>query len=446
MMTAWPLIVRQFMPGMGFAQAAGEGASAQEAFNAARLAMVANRNYQVADMPGISPAVSPAPRTGRPAVGKSDADGEFMDAAARLKAKYSKSKSLVHRFSTDDDYRWPLDLHPGGSDRQRKAPNDQDTLKIFPFQHPGQYLAIVHIDGNSLGQRLMSLGASESAKKDFIGTYKKFSDAIEACTSAAAAKATTDVLLPNSEKFIVPARPIVLGGDDLTLIVRADLAIDFVRVFLAQFEIETTKTLKGMGLTGMTACAGIAYVKPTYPFHLGHEIAESLCGRAKTFSKKIAAIPSSLCFTRITNSLEDESTDDALTLGAYALKADLGLPAIGALLDLHTWSQKAGATSRFRALLGLAASDPDCVAADYARWRTLTAQREARDVESGAGSGATLDEFDCQVGTLIAAAKPTADSNFTLKTLGDLLTLVATNTNSTSTKKTDANSKEAAHG
>src|SRR5699024_9474010 len=52
---------------------------------------------------------------------------------------------------------------------------------------------------------------------------------------------------------------------------------------------------------GLTACAGIAYIKANYPFHYGVTLAESLCQEAKNRSKKIdnKHSPSSLMFHKV---------------------------------------------------------------------------------------------------------------------------------------------------
>ena len=438
--SAWPMVVRQFMPGLAFSQSAGCGALEKQAFANARAAMLSDRNHAVAAVPGISPAVALAPRTARPASYK--VKGELTDTASRSKSKYSDGKKLIERFCKDRDYHWPIDLHPGGSARLGQNQFHEENCNEFPFQHPGQYLAVIHIDGNSLGQRLRGLDdvAGSPGKANYVECFKNFSSAIEDSTSAAATAATTEVLLPNSDRYIVPARPIVLGGDDLTVIVRADLALGFVAAFLKHFECETAARLELLGLDGMTACAGIAYVKPTYPFHLAHEIAESLCSKAKSYSKQIRSVPSSICFSRTTNSLVDVGAFVHSSLGAYALDEETTLPAIGALLDLIEWVSQANASSRFRALLGLAASEQHNLRSDYERWRYLTLQREDRDDRdsrrSGIACSATLANFDNLLQKVNLASQPAVSESTDFAALSDLLTLIAVK-NVTATRRTN---------
>ena len=89
-------------------------------------------------------------------------------------------------------------------------------------------------------------------------------------------------------------RPIVLSGDDHTLICRADLAIPYVEKFISLFEKYTEEKL-GDKLNGvfagdrdrkLSACAGIVFIKSSYPFYYGYQLAEELCGKAKKDTKE----------------------------------------------------------------------------------------------------------------------------------------------------------------
>lgn len=57
----------------------------------------------------------------------------------------------------------------------------------------------------------------------------------------------------------------------------------------------------------LTACAGIAYVKESYPFHYAVDLSEKLCKEAKGFSKdktkfNVVVPPSSLSFYKVQDS------------------------------------------------------------------------------------------------------------------------------------------------
>jgi hypothetical protein len=88
--------------------------------------------------------------------------------------------------------------------------------------------------------------------------------------------------------------------------------MEFTKLFLTEFEeqckvnLQFLKTLIGDKYM-LTACAGIAYVKESYPFHYAVNLSEKLCKEAKTFSKnkdKFASDipPSSLSFYKVQDS------------------------------------------------------------------------------------------------------------------------------------------------
>ena len=108
---------------------------------------------------------------------------------------------------------------------------------------------------------------------------------------------------------MIPIRPIVLGGDDLTVICRADIALDYVTTFMAEFERQT----EHMGRK-LTACAGIAYIKSSFPFYYGYELAEALCSVAKKDAKAFNAslAPSCLMFHKVQDSFVEDYNDIVL--------------------------------------------------------------------------------------------------------------------------------------
>jgi hypothetical protein len=57
----------------------------------------------------------------------------------------------------------------------------------------------------------------------------RLSKKIEHAMTAAAQRPTAATITPVARNGVMPARPILLGGDDLTMIVRADRAIPFAR-------------------------------------------------------------------------------------------------------------------------------------------------------------------------------------------------------------------------
>lgn len=189
------------------------------------------------------------------------------------------------------------------------------------------YIAVIHADGNNLGKILQQLSDNFESKEDsqIKRAYRYFSKAIDEATIESAQKAFYETF--NTEVWesiiycnnpTVPFRPIVLSGDDLTVLCEAKYAIKFTKIFLQSFVIKSEEKIKeyltkiepienrfDLNIERLTACAGIAFIKNKYPFHYAVSLAEELCGAAKKESKRIQKeneltdVPSSLAFYKV---------------------------------------------------------------------------------------------------------------------------------------------------
>lgn len=220
------------------------------------------------------------------------------------------------------------------------------------------WLAVIHADGNNLGKIIQGIAKSLEMRKDpsksVKAAYREFSTNLDKATVAAAQSSFGKIILKDdyinkSGKF--PIRPIVIGGDDLTVICRADLAIKFTKVFLTEFQRQTKDKLSNLAakyklddlVNGLTACAGIAFVKPKYPFHYAADLAEELCGQAKKISKlEPGNVPASLAFYKVrstfvdsfaeTSKREARAGDISLEYGPYAVDDGTSMPTVDELL------------------------------------------------------------------------------------------------------------------
>ena len=209
--------------------------------------------------------------------------------------------------------------------------SDKVAYDINKITDQNNWIAIIHADGNGLGQVVQKVGTNP-------GLFKKFSVNLDKATTFAAQKAYQRLNLTVKDKERIPIRPVVLNGDDLTMICRADIALDFTSYFLEEFEYatgsekqsnesnpdssikETRKELQNIlhsnkvfkdGSTHLSACAGIAYIKSSYPFYYGYELAETLCTEAKREAKTISGgmeklPPSCLMFHKVQSSFVEE--------------------------------------------------------------------------------------------------------------------------------------------
>lgn len=211
-----------------------------------------------------------AHRTGDAATLKKDADGKLTDIVTGLKFTNADSKALETKTKLDN-VSYPSEFSAIAKDGKHS------------------WLALVHIDGNGMGNRINEI-ITNSEKNIVFEKLRLFSEAVGKSTIDAyksAVKAIIPLVDENYSKnkpIELPMRPIILGGDDLTVIIRADLALKFTEIFLTEFENQTK--LKIDGGIGLTACAGIAFVKEKFPFHYSAQLAEELCGFAKDVSKR----------------------------------------------------------------------------------------------------------------------------------------------------------------
>ncbi|NJL06399.1 MAG: hypothetical protein HC911_16135 [Chloroflexaceae bacterium] len=185
-------------------------------------------------------------------------------------------------------------------------PKDFDDLGRSRDQQ--SYIAVVHLDGNGMGQRFEKAGANASTNREFIEAVRSLSSQINQAAMTALNNtliALTDMLAAQpdheTEKEVqlwlqsvidfcdnlakdgksglhfLPFRPLVFGGDDVTFVCDGRLGLALAHRFLIEFEQATSDLL---GETAY-ACAGVAIVKSHYPFARAYALAEELCQNAK---------------------------------------------------------------------------------------------------------------------------------------------------------------------
>lgn len=154
------------------------------------------------------------------------------------------------------------------------------------------WLAVVHADGNGLGQVFLDFDKFTSGNDNYREKLRQFSEALDRCTELAFCAALA-VLKPRGQREGLPIVPLVLGGDDLTVVLDGRLALKFTKAFMEAFESETRQdsNITGIMKDGVTTCAGIAIVKPHFPFHAAYELAEGLLKEAKAFAKEDPSRP-----------------------------------------------------------------------------------------------------------------------------------------------------------
>ena len=159
------------------------------------------------------------------------------------------------------------------------------------------WVAVVHADGNGLGKLFAEFNAGTDGLGEHIRTLRRFSEALDACTTAAL-KAALEEVFGSVGKASGRVLPLIVGGDDLTLLCSGRDALQLAERYLLAFEDKTagnrdirSVTERMLSRCGLTAAAGVAVVKPHFPFSSAYELAEELCGSAKSLVRTLAGQP-----------------------------------------------------------------------------------------------------------------------------------------------------------
>lgn len=189
-----------------------------------------------------------------------------------------------------------------------------DLEKLGQHKEKDSHIAIVHIDGNNMGERFQNVAS--------LAEMRQLAHTVETATRSAfkqmletlIAKLGSDLkksedernddsflgihLTEKNGRYLLPVRPIILGGDDITFVCDGRLGIYLAKLFMEAFEQQP--------IPNLSSCAGIAITHTKYPFHRGYEMAAALCRNAKQVRKQENNNGSWLDFQLIYASMTDE--------------------------------------------------------------------------------------------------------------------------------------------
>jgi len=214
--------------------------------------------------------------------------------------------------------KWDAEARGSGRIKDLIARKGWKPIKNLNAMDELPWLAVIHADGNGLGKLFMAfnhcLGESEpgsdSSAEDwtrwnrrYIQTLGGFSRSLDDCCELAFQKALAGVNDKGGDGKQLKLLPLVLGGDDLTVVCDGKIAVRFAKDFILQFEDATANSkiiveclenfrakksgdpkdpsLDDMPSGRLTICAGIAIVKNHFPFHAAYELSEQLLKSAK---------------------------------------------------------------------------------------------------------------------------------------------------------------------
>ncbi len=173
-----------------------------------------------------------------------------------------------------------------------------DIAEIASRQSSRNCIGVIYADGNAMGQIVQELDQPE--------TFRQFSRIVDESISTACFTALSAVSRPEVDKIRgaleqqhrfegpLAADILLLGGDDLLVVVPADRALDFASQVANEFERLTREKIAALqdegtrkffldrlGDRGFTISCGVVVAKSNYPFYLSFNLAEQLLKNAK---------------------------------------------------------------------------------------------------------------------------------------------------------------------
>ena len=270
--------------------------------------------------PGALPVIRPCPSTGLAASEKAavirgpdepvepvtdeeevedDPRAEDYPAAVWLSAEAQAKRDhfwqhVRRRFSK----RYAAALRDDRNQRHYRFPSDLNQLGTTSG---ASQIALVHADGNSIGALLRNLIERHREIRndaEFLKELHTLSNDISSIAHQAFADLIAELVraLPDFEaaetvalchskkdgKPLLPMRPIVDEGDDLTFVCHGKLGLALAVRYLQLFE-------RNGVVRGLTASAGIVVMPQKLPFAQAYALTEDLCSSAKRACRKSSA-------------------------------------------------------------------------------------------------------------------------------------------------------------
>ncbi len=244
-----------------------------------QTAMPAQKEGRMVSKPILGLAVTAeCAYTGLPAIAEDD-DGVLLSAQAYAKQSRDTEKIAKGRLNAllnIEGFEYPSDFDDLGSERGHAST-----------------MAVIHADGNGVGKRIQSYTEHDD-NREMIRRMRAFSGALNDIGLKAMQSVTRWLakVIYDQEQVIVdrcdenmkiklanhflPLRPLVFGGDDITIVCDGRLGLGLAAELLERF---SQAALPDGNQT--YACAGVAIVHSHYPFARAYALAEELCHSAK---------------------------------------------------------------------------------------------------------------------------------------------------------------------
>jgi hypothetical protein len=182
-----------------------------------------------------------------------------------------------------------------------------DIDKLGRIAGEESYVAVIHADGNKMGDHVKAIAKDASGNRDYIRAMRSFSKKLESASQKALTDIVEQIVISIKDGMVagkiplvvdefhtyIPIRPLVFGGDDVTLLCNGQIGIELATLYLKFFEELTLKAsqepdvhpLAKKELKTLHASAGVSIVKMHYPFARAYKLSEELTESAKSLTR-----------------------------------------------------------------------------------------------------------------------------------------------------------------
>lgn len=162
------------------------------------------------------------------------------------------------------------------------------------------WVGVIHADGNGMGQIFTNLDRAYPDGQEYLKVYRALSAATDSALLSSTRTAVEEVARVHggAQEPSGWMLPIILGGDDAAMIVDGRYAWTFATALVRGFTDaaaaepifaealrRTSEVAQGFLPRRLTMAAGLAYVKPHFPYSHANHLAEALAQSAKSLKQ-----------------------------------------------------------------------------------------------------------------------------------------------------------------
>lgn len=391
----WTLLVRQIFPYLQFNDYLSKsGEDMDEAF----ICLNASSNSPVLTLPLATAIIQANSRTGLPDVFvdskikeiadiRDDADLTTLRTCRTLK---TIRRDLYQKFFNEAD--------PDG----RLSSNFKEVFDKFQGKLNGHKdkdadhdIAFIHFDGNSIGKTAITL-RSQIKNLDVVDQAQilnEFSKTVSESTKKAVSETLIEIYESiskddRSNKVPFVFRPLVLGGDDITLLIDPKFALEFAEKFCNKFEFHSSKFIKDTkffkeyvkDVKKLTASGGILFNKVNHPAANTHAIVEGLAEMAKKLTKQDDKKRAAVAFYRMSSS-STESFEEIMQKGRV-FNSSIGDISVGSCAYfISERSDDVPTVSEFLKLIKMSVANKNSGSAFMQKFRAMLTEISKGDID-----------------------------------------------------------------